>query len=136
MHLVHSHAAEKMKRKFFVGGLHPLLDSDSLSKIFQDEFGPVEDAHVVSIKTGDELLSRGFGFVIFKHENSVLKAVQEHYVTIMDKQVEIKSAVGRWDESLKLSLQQHQKDPNDQYQPPLESSTGKTTEEMPRRKAL
>ncbi|KAE8689279.1 Ankyrin repeat family protein, putative isoform 2 [Hibiscus syriacus] len=109
---------------------------DSLSKIFQDEFGPVEDAHVVSIKTGDELLSRGFGFVIFKHENSVLKAVQEHYVTIMDKQVEIKSAVGRWDESLKLSLQQHQKDPNDQYQPPLESSTGKTTEEMPRRKAF
>ncbi|KAK9012578.1 hypothetical protein V6N11_040623 [Hibiscus sabdariffa] len=136
MHLVHYPAAEKLKQKIFVGGLHPLVDSDSLSKFFQDEFGPVEDAHVVSIKTGDELQSRGFGFVTFKHEKSVLKAVQEHYVTIMDKQVEIKSAVGKWDESLKLSPQQHQKDTNDQYQPPLESSTRKTVEEIPRRKTL
>ncbi|XP_039014377.1 uncharacterized protein LOC120144371 [Hibiscus syriacus] len=136
MHLVHSLAAEKMKRRIFVGGLHPLVDSDSLSKYFEDEFGPVEDAHVVTVKTGDELMSRGFGFVTFKHEKSVLKAVQEHYVTIMDKQVEIKSAVGRWDESLKLSTQQHQKDPNAQYQPPLESSTRKTAEEAPRRKTL
>lgn len=27
MHLVNSLAAEKLKRKIFVGGLHPLLDS-------------------------------------------------------------------------------------------------------------
>ena len=27
MHLIHSPAAEKLKRKIFVGGLHPLLDS-------------------------------------------------------------------------------------------------------------
>ncbi|TYG62680.1 hypothetical protein ES288_D07G251200v1 [Gossypium darwinii] len=136
MHLVNSPAAEKLKRKIFVGGLHPLLDSESLSKFFQDEFGSVEDAHVVSIKTGDELQSRGFGFVTFKHEKSVSKAVQAHYVTMMGKQVEIKSAVGRWDESLKLLTQQHPKDPNDQHQPPVESSIEMTADEMPRRKAL
>ncbi|XP_022741879.1 uncharacterized protein LOC111293397 [Durio zibethinus] len=135
MHLIHSPAAEKLKRKIFVGGLHPLLDSDSLSKFFEGQFGSVEDAHVVTIRTGDELHSRGFGFVTFKHRKSVSKAVQARYVTIMGKQVEIKSAVGRWDESLKLSPQ-HQQDPNDQYQPQLETSSEKSEEEMPRRKIL
>lgn len=67
--------------------------ADSLGKFFEDQFGSVEDAHVVRIRSGDELQSRGFGFVTFKHEKSVSKAVQAHYVTIMGKQIEIKSAV-------------------------------------------
>ncbi|WRX20459.1 RNA recognition motif domain - like 10 [Theobroma cacao] len=136
MHLIHSSAVQKLKRKIFVGGLNPLLDSDSLGKFFEDQFGSVEDAHVARIRTGDEVHSRGFGFVTFKHEKSVSKAVQAHYITIMGKQVEIKSAVGRWDESLKPSLQQHYQEQNDQYQPQLERSSEKTAQEMPRRKTL
>ncbi|XVF58264.1 hypothetical protein PTKIN_Ptkin07bG0050800 [Pterospermum kingtungense] len=136
MHHIHSPSTEKLKRKIFVGGLPPQLDSDSLGKFFENQFGSVEDAHVVRIRAGDELHSRGFGFVTFKHEKSVSEAVQAHYVTIMSKQIEIKSAVGRWDESLKLSPQQLHQEPNDQFHQPLETSTEMTAEEMPRRKSL
>lgn len=38
-------------------------------------------------------MSRGFGFVTFKHEKSATAAVQARFVTIMGKEVEIKSAV-------------------------------------------
>ncbi|XVE83794.1 hypothetical protein DITRI_Ditri16bG0115600 [Diplodiscus trichospermus] len=136
MHLVHSSVVDKLKRKIFVGGLHPLLESDSLGKFFEEQFGSVEDAHVVRNRAGDGLHSRGFGFVTFKHEKSVSKAVQAHYLTIMGKQIEIKSAVGRWEESLKLSPKQHHQEPDDQYQLPLETSSEKTAEEMPRRKSF
>ncbi|GLU11097.1 hypothetical protein SLE2022_278660 [Rubroshorea leprosula] len=88
------HIAHALKRRIFVGGLPPSLDSDFLHKFFEQQFGLVEDAHVARVQAGDDQIqSRGFGFVTFKHEKSVLQAVQAHYVTIMGKQVEIKSAV-------------------------------------------
>ncbi|KAK0585035.1 hypothetical protein LWI29_022516 [Acer saccharum] len=83
------------KRKIFVGGLPLTLDSDSLGKYFEQHFGSVEHARVSEIQKDKEIHSRGFGFVIFKHEKSVSTAVQAHYVTILGKQVEIKSCVPR-----------------------------------------
>ncbi|KAL5739040.1 hypothetical protein ACOSP7_027966 [Xanthoceras sorbifolium] len=89
----HSCLAEKNKRKVFVGGLPLTLDSETLGKFFEQEFGLVEDSRVSELQKEKEIQSRGFGFVTFKHEKSVYAAVQAHYVTIMGKQVEIKSAV-------------------------------------------
>ncbi|TXG57541.1 hypothetical protein EZV62_015370 [Acer yangbiense] len=86
---------EENKRKIFVGGLPLTLDSDSLVKYFEQHFGSVEHARVSEIQKDKEIHSRGFGFVIFKHEKSVSTAVQAHYVTILGKQVEIKSCVPR-----------------------------------------
>lgn len=48
---------------------------------------------VVGAPTGEKIVSRGFGFVIFKEEKSVSAAVAARYVTIMGKQVEIRSAI-------------------------------------------
>lgn len=89
----HSSTIEELKRKIFVGGLPSSLDTDSLAKIFEEQFGSVEEAIVMGDQMGDQIHSRGFGFVIFKHEKSASDAVQAHYITIMGKQVEIKSAV-------------------------------------------
>ncbi|KAK3212719.1 hypothetical protein Dsin_017425 [Dipteronia sinensis] len=90
-----SSLAEENKRKIFVGGLPLTLDSVSLGKFFEQHFGSVEHARVSEIQKDKEIHSRGFGFVIFKHEKSVSTAVQAHYVTILGKQVEIKSCVPR-----------------------------------------
>ncbi|XP_031378821.1 uncharacterized protein LOC116194208 isoform X2 [Punica granatum] len=83
----------EQKRKIFVGGLPPTLDSDSLGRIFEEHFGPVEDAIVIGYLTENQVHSRGFGLVVFKHEKSVSAALQVRYITICGKQVEIKRAV-------------------------------------------
>ena len=44
-------------------------------------------------QTEKQCVSRGFGFVTFKHEKYATAAVQARFVTVMGKEVEIKSAV-------------------------------------------
>ncbi|XP_077211349.1 serine/threonine-protein phosphatase 6 regulatory ankyrin repeat subunit [Tasmannia lanceolata] len=84
---------DDLNRKIFIGGLPPSVDSDSLGDIFEKLFGPIEGARVIGSQTGEHTQSRGFGFITFKHEQSVTAAVEAHYVTVLDKKVEIKSAV-------------------------------------------
>lgn len=68
-------------------------ESDSLGGYFEKHFGPIEDARVAEFQTEKQSVSRGFGFVTFKHKKSAAAAVQARFVTIMGKEVEIKSAV-------------------------------------------
>ncbi|XP_065856722.1 uncharacterized protein [Euphorbia lathyris] len=91
--IIHLPAARDLERKIFVGGLPLSLDSDLLRKLFEEKFGLVEHATVIGGQLGDTAQSRGFGFVTFKHKKSVSAAVEAHYITIMDKQLEIKSAI-------------------------------------------
>lgn len=93
LHLTRYSDVEELTRKIFVGGLPCSLDSDGLSKFFEEQFGSVEDAIVIEAQAGYQIQSRGFGFVTFKEKKSVSAAVSAHYVAIMGKQVEIKSAV-------------------------------------------
>ncbi|BBN12814.1 hypothetical protein MPTK1_5g23100 [Marchantia polymorpha subsp. ruderalis] len=86
---------EDLKKKVFVGGLPPSVDSDDLRVFFEENFGPVSDAVVIGSHSGDQVQSRGFGFVKFKHEASVLLAIQTHYIHLFGKKVEIKGAVPR-----------------------------------------
>ena len=64
-----------------------------MAKIFEENFGLVEEAMVMGDQVGDRVHSRGFGFVIFSNGKSASNAVQAHFITIMGIQVEIKSAV-------------------------------------------
>ena len=80
----------------------------------------MQDASVLVTQTGNHIQSRGFGFVTFKDEKSVLAAVQAHYVTIMDKEVEIKSVLPKWllvNVSEKQSTQQDGQEKNEKRQP-------------------
>jgi hypothetical protein len=90
-----------------------------LAKFFEEKFGAVEDAIVMGIQEGEEIKSRGFGFVTFKQHKSVSKAVETHYVIILGKQVEIKSVIPKrlLTEFQKLSAQQHQPKQNCQHEP-------------------
>lgn len=84
----------------------------------------MEDATVLGIQAGNEMKSRGFGFVTFKQETSASAAVETHYVMIMGKQVEIKSIFRKcfvFTESQKLSAEQHE--------PQAETPNTKITEE-------
>ncbi|KAK9194804.1 hypothetical protein WN944_005511 [Citrus x changshan-huyou] len=92
MCMIHA-STQEFKSKIFVGGLPFFLDSDSLGGYFEKHFGPIEDARVAEFQTEKQSVSRGFGFVTFKHEKSAAAAVQARFVTIMGKEVEIKSAV-------------------------------------------
>ncbi|CAM6087513.1 unnamed protein product [Calypogeia fissa] len=87
--------SEDLSKKIFVGGLSPSVESDDLKEFFEAKFGPVADAIVIGSHAGDHMQSRGFGFVTFKNEESVIAAVQAHYVNIFGKKVEIKGAVPR-----------------------------------------
>ncbi|KAG1337867.1 Heterogeneous nuclear ribonucleoprotein 1 [Cocos nucifera] len=83
------------RRKVFIGGLPPSVDSDYLKEFFAAEFGPVEEAVVIGMQAGDRVQSRGFGFVTFKQEATVAAALETHFVTIFGKKVEIKGAVAK-----------------------------------------
>ncbi|GBG81597.1 hypothetical protein CBR_g32589 [Chara braunii] len=86
---------EGLGRKVFVGGLSPFVESDDLREFFEENFGPVEDAIVIGCQVGHRVQSRGFGFVTFKHEKSVMEAIKAHYVNLLGKKVEIKGAIPR-----------------------------------------
>ncbi|CAN6702536.1 unnamed protein product [Malus baccata var. baccata] len=105
--------------RIFVGGLPPSVDSDSLGKFFEKEFGPVEDAIVILAQMENKTHSRGFGFVTFKEEKSASAAVQAHYITMAGKPVEIKSLIPKLAaESAKMALR-HQEQKNCNCQSPL-----------------
>ncbi|XP_057871357.1 uncharacterized protein LOC131077811 isoform X2 [Cryptomeria japonica] len=84
---------EDLNKKVFIGGLSPSVESEDLRDIFESKFGPVIDAVVIGSQGGEHLHSRGFGFVTFKHQESVAAAVRAHYIPIFGKMVEIKGAV-------------------------------------------
>ncbi|KNA18515.1 hypothetical protein SOVF_070100 [Spinacia oleracea] len=86
----------EFKRKIFVGGLPPSLDSDSLADVMEEQYGPVTEAKVLQMEIDDQVMSRGFGFITFKHEKSVAAALEAHYTDIWGKKVEMKSAIPRW----------------------------------------
>ncbi|CAK9861189.1 unnamed protein product [Sphagnum jensenii] len=88
---------EDLSKKIFVGGLPPSVESDDLRNFFEAKFGSVLDAVVIGSPSGDTIQSRGFGFVTFKHTESVAAAVEAHYINLHGKKVEIKSAVPRCD---------------------------------------
>ncbi|XP_060959035.1 uncharacterized protein LOC115700489 isoform X2 [Cannabis sativa] len=123
-----SPSAAELKKKIFVGGLPPQVNSNSLRKFFDEKFGPVEDALVLVTQTGAHIHSRGFGFVTFRDEKSVLAAVQAHYVTISDKVVEIKSVVPKWileNCPQKVSTRQDSQEKNGKCQPQAQISREK-----------
>uniref|UniRef100_A0A803N3H5 Uncharacterized protein n=1 Tax=Chenopodium quinoa TaxID=63459 RepID=A0A803N3H5_CHEQI len=86
----------EFKRKIFVGGLPPSLDSESLADIMEEQFGSVEDAKVLQMEIEDQVMSRGFGFITFQQEKSVAAALEVHYTYIWGKKVEMKSAIPKW----------------------------------------
>ncbi|KAK7852020.1 heterogeneous nuclear ribonucleoprotein 1 [Quercus suber] len=132
-HPTHSPTTTKdLRRKIFVGGLPPTLDSELLRKFFEEQFGAVEDAMVLGMQVGNELRSRGFGFVTFKEEKTVSTAVETHFVSIMGKQVEMKSVLPKClllIENQKLSPGQHDKEQNHNNQPRPETPNEKIIEE-------
>jgi RNA recognition motif-containing protein len=79
---------EDLSKKIFVGGLSPSVESDDLWDFFEEKYGPVLDAVVIGSQSGDHLQSRGFGFVTFKHVESVAAAVEAHYINIFGKKVQ------------------------------------------------
>ncbi|KAH0465906.1 hypothetical protein IEQ34_006009 [Dendrobium chrysotoxum] len=84
---------DELQRKIFIGGLPPSVDSDDLKKLFEEEFGPVDDAVVIGTKVGSRVLSKGFGFLTFKQEDTMKRAVEAHFITLSGKIIEIKSAL-------------------------------------------
>ncbi|XP_062106663.1 uncharacterized protein LOC133818003 [Humulus lupulus] len=127
-----SPSATELKKKIFVGGLPPQVNSNLLRKFFGEQFGPVEDALVLVTQTGNHIQSRGFGFVTFRDEKSVLAAVQAHYVTISDKVVEIKSVLPKWlleNAPQKVSTRQDSHEKNDKCQPQAQVSREKIVDD-------
>lgn len=61
--------------------------ADDLRDFFEEKYGPVLDAVVIGSQSGDHMQSRGFGFVTFKHADSVAAAVEAHYINIYGKKV-------------------------------------------------
>ncbi|CAK7355483.1 unnamed protein product [Dovyalis caffra] len=134
---IHSPVAEQLERKIFVGGLPPSVDSDSLGKLFEEQFGSVDDAVILGVQTADKIQSRGFGFVIFKDKKSVSEAVEAHHVIIMGKQVAVKSAVPKLlplAESQKLT-QQCERNQIDEKLPQTQTLREKTVKEIQSEKA-
>ncbi|XP_015879390.4 uncharacterized protein LOC107415561 isoform X2 [Ziziphus jujuba] len=128
----HSRAIKEFKRKIFVGGLPLSVNSDLLGKLFEEQFGSVEDAIVIVAQIGSQTQSRGFGFVTFKEEKSALAAVQAHYVSIMDRQVEIKSIITKClplAEAQKLSPKLHEQEKNYHCHSPPQIHNDKIVEE-------
>ncbi|KAF2299203.1 hypothetical protein GH714_030954 [Hevea brasiliensis] len=130
--IIHSSTARDLEQKIFVGGLPPSVDSDLLHKFFEEKFGSVADASVVGALTGDKIQSRGFGFVTFKRKKSVTAAVEARYVSVMGKQIEIKSALPKCllSAGLQKSPQQHEQEQSDEHLPQEKMIKEKDTKEM------
>lgn len=64
------------------------LSADELREFFQDRYGTIVDAVVISSQNGASQQSRGFGFVTFKSQQSADEAVRDHYVVIQGKKVQ------------------------------------------------
>jgi hypothetical protein len=85
-------------RKIFVGGIPHFVQSEELWEFFEQEFGKVVDAVVISgIDPDGKSRSRGFGFVVFEQPKPAEIAVQRHYLPFRGKKVEVKRAMARID---------------------------------------
>ena len=71
--LVNSH------RELFALTVPVLGCVDDLREFFEVNCGPILDALVIGSQAGDQMQSRGFEFVTFKHAASVSAAVEAHY---------------------------------------------------------
>ncbi|XP_022904919.1 heterogeneous nuclear ribonucleoprotein 27C isoform X6 [Onthophagus taurus] len=78
--------------KVFLGGLPSNVTETDLRTFFT-RFGKVME--VVIMYDQEKKKSRGFGFLSFEDEESVDRCVQEHFVNLNGKQVEIKKAEPR-----------------------------------------
>ena len=65
----------------------PLTLADELKESFQDKFGPVSEAAVMGSQSGNQVMSRGFGFVTFKNQSSYFEAVRQHFIILFGKKV-------------------------------------------------
>ncbi|CAK7328017.1 unnamed protein product [Dovyalis caffra] len=59
------------------------VNLNSLGKLFEEQFGSVDDAVILEVQKADKIKSRGFGYVIFKDKKSVSGAVEAHHVIIL-----------------------------------------------------
>lgn len=106
--------------------------ADLLHKFFEEKFGSVADASIVGVQTGDKIQSRGFGFVTFKHKKSVTAAVEAQHVSVMGKQIEIKSALPKCLLSVELqkSPLQNEQEQSDDHLPRSNTTKENNTKEM------
>jgi len=84
--------AENSRKKIFIGGLPANITEDELKEHFT-KYGTVTDA--VIMYDQQKQRSRGFGFLTFESEDSVELVVNEHFIQINGKQVEVKKAEPR-----------------------------------------
>ncbi|CAG0918202.1 unnamed protein product [Notodromas monacha] len=78
--------------KVFVGGLPPTVTQSELERFFS-QYGVVTE--VIIMFDQERQRPRGFGFIGFEGPDAVDRLVEEHYVTISGKKVEIKRAEPR-----------------------------------------
>eukprot|EP00744_Colponema_vietnamica_P012953 GILI01018168.1.p1 GENE.GILI01018168.1~~GILI01018168.1.p1 ORF type:complete len:283 (+),score=46.18 GILI01018168.1:105-953(+) len=87
-------------QKLFVGGLHPDVTSGDL-RVYFDQFGPVADCIVIYRK--DNMKPRGFGFVSFESNDSMIRALSCHQHFIAGRPVELKRATPKQRKPSKVS---------------------------------
>lgn len=85
-------STENSKRKIFIGGLPSNITEEQLREQFA-KYGNVTD--VVIMFDQQKQRSRGFGFLTFDTEECVDRVVQEHFIHVNGKQVEVKKAEPR-----------------------------------------
>lgn len=89
---------ERLK-KLFVGGLKRDTEDDTLKSFFE-QYGAMTDCVVIRSQSKE---SRGFGYVTFEDEESVLKVLEDKKEkgphSIDGKEVEVKRAIPRDDQS-------------------------------------
>ncbi|KAK8791867.1 hypothetical protein WA158_005244 [Blastocystis sp. Blastoise] len=76
--------------KLFVGGLHFQVTKNDLYQYFR-QFGEIDSCAVMIHHDSNK--SRGFGFVIYKEEESVRRVLSISNHSIMDRKIEVKLAV-------------------------------------------
>ncbi|KAF8077453.1 hypothetical protein N665_1035s0014 [Sinapis alba] len=80
-------------KKIFVGGLAWIVTTDALRSFFQERYGEVVEANVVSETLLDgNLKSKGYGFVTFRDAESANRACQPPHPTIEGRQTNINLA--------------------------------------------
>ncbi|KAL0744232.1 hypothetical protein Bca4012_085745 [Brassica carinata] len=84
---------DKKYKKIFVGGLAWRVTADGLRSFFQERYGEVLEANVVSeTLPGGNLKSKGYGFVTFRDAESANRACQPPYPEIEGRQTNINLA--------------------------------------------
>jgi RNA-binding protein Musashi len=90
-------APQGQTRKIFVGGLASHQAEADVQNYFQ-QFGAISE--VLVMRDMQTQRPRGFGFVTFESEDTVVRVVVNRFHSLDGKQVEVKAAVPRGDQSL------------------------------------